>query len=148
MGQELLLAVGFRILVGPFRQNPLSAGSCLCSPTALRGGRYLCEPLRLRSSNPGRPRGPSLPSGLLPSGRRASNPTSTLDLVVLLGSSLRRRDVCSWLSSSRVPSDVVWPFVRGERDRESPTLFLMLNRFSHRRYQTIGSVSHQPSTCL
>ncbi|PON34402.1 hypothetical protein PanWU01x14_344640 [Parasponia andersonii] len=62
-----------------------------------------------------------------PLGRQASDPASALDPVVLLGSSLRRRDVCSWLSFLRVPSDIVWLFIRGERGRESPTLFLTLN---------------------
>ncbi|PON55913.1 hypothetical protein PanWU01x14_184850 [Parasponia andersonii] len=129
MGRELLLAVGFQILVRLLRQNLLSAGFCLHSPADLRCGCYLCIPLRLRPSNLVRPRGPSLPSGLLPSRRRASDPTSASGLIVLLGSSLRRRDVCSWMSSSRVPSNVVWPFVCGECDREFPTLFLTLNRY-------------------
>ncbi|PON55837.1 hypothetical protein PanWU01x14_185150 [Parasponia andersonii] len=127
--QELLLVVDFRILVGPLRQNLLSAGSCLRLPTALRGGRYLCISLRLRPLNPGQLRGPCPPSGLLLQGRQASDPASALDPVMLLGSSLRHRDVCSWLSSLRVPSVVVWLFVCGECDRESPTLFLTLNHF-------------------
>ncbi|PON43316.1 hypothetical protein PanWU01x14_275140 [Parasponia andersonii] len=93
MGQELLLAVDFRSLVGPFHPNLLSARSCLHSPATLRGWQ-------------------------------SSDPASVPDLIVLLRSSLRRRDVCSWLSFLRVPSDVVWFFVRRECDRESPTLFL------------------------
>ncbi|PON37320.1 hypothetical protein PanWU01x14_321190, partial [Parasponia andersonii] len=45
------LAVDFRILTGPLRQNLISAGSCLRSPATPRGGRYLCVPLRLLPLN-------------------------------------------------------------------------------------------------
>ncbi|PON67035.1 hypothetical protein PanWU01x14_106170, partial [Parasponia andersonii] len=38
--------------------------------------------------------------------------------------------MCSWLSFLRVSfSEVVRPFVRGERDRETPTISLALNDF-------------------
>ncbi|PON31259.1 hypothetical protein PanWU01x14_371180 [Parasponia andersonii] len=127
IGWGLLHAVDFRILVGLLRRNLPSAGSCLHSPATLQGERYLCVPLRPRPLNLGWPCGLSLPSGLLLLGRQASDLAFALDPVVLLGSSLRRRDVCSWLSFLRVPSDIVWLFIQGECGRESPTLFLMLN---------------------
>ncbi|PON54929.1 hypothetical protein PanWU01x14_191750, partial [Parasponia andersonii] len=63
-----------------------------------------------------------------------------LDLVVLPGSSFRPQDVYFWLSFLRAPSsDIVWPFVRGERNRETPTLSLALN-VSHKRRQTVGAI--------
>ncbi|PON74737.1 hypothetical protein PanWU01x14_047960 [Parasponia andersonii] len=92
---ELPLAVDFRILAGPLRQNLLSAGSCLRSPTTLRGGRYLCVPLRLHPFNQDGFMGHVCLPVLLPQGRQASDPASAPDPIVLLGSSLRHRDVRS-----------------------------------------------------
>ncbi|PON56329.1 hypothetical protein PanWU01x14_181600 [Parasponia andersonii] len=106
-GREPLPAVGFQTLIVLLRRNIPSAGSYLHLPASPRGEHYLCVPLRPHPLDPGRPRGPSLLFCLLPPGRQASDPASAPDLVVPLGSFLRHQDVCSWLSFSRVPSDVL-----------------------------------------
>ncbi|PON40813.1 hypothetical protein PanWU01x14_294160 [Parasponia andersonii] len=147
LGQGPPSAVDPQTLVGSLRQSLPFAHSWLRLLADFRGGRYLYALLRLHLLNPGWPRGPSLPSSLLLPGQQAFGPAFALDLVVLPRSSLWRWDVCSWLSFSRVPSDIVWPFIRRERDRETPTLFLTLNEFPQTAPNCwIGS--HQRFTCL
>ncbi|PON41257.1 hypothetical protein PanWU01x14_290960 [Parasponia andersonii] len=130
MGRELPSAVGLQTLVGPLRQSLPFARSWLHLPVALCGERYLCVLSQLHLLNLGRPCGPSLPSGLLLPGQQAFGLAFVLDPVVLPRNSFWRQDVCSWLSFLRMPlSSIVWPFIRGERDRETPTLSLTLNGF-------------------
>ncbi|PON52196.1 hypothetical protein PanWU01x14_210380, partial [Parasponia andersonii] len=123
-GREPLPAVGFRIPAGFLRRNLPSVGSYLHWPADPQGEHYLCVPLRPRPSNPGRPRGPSLPFCLFLPGRRAPDPASVPDPVVPLGSFLRYEDGYSWSSFLKVPLDVVRLLCSGRaRLRASCSLF-------------------------
>ncbi|PON76418.1 hypothetical protein PanWU01x14_034720 [Parasponia andersonii] len=76
---------------------------------------------------------------ILPSRRQAFDPAFVPDWVTLPGGFLRHQAACFLLSFSRVSSDVIWLFVRGERSRETLTLSLALFS-SHRRRQTVSAV--------